>query len=111
MKKLLREIKLNPEWLGIPLVILGWVYIKKLLILEDSTNAQIPNDVLQMFVLGVFGLLLGNFVAHLGIKYNQPTIWKQYKSSVLYETTPPKEYYYSLGLYLFAYAVILIAVF
>jgi hypothetical protein len=111
MKNILKEIRLNPEWLGIPLVVIGWVLIKRFLILEDSTNATIPNDVLQMFVLGVFGLLLGNFVAHLGIKFNQPTIWKMYKSSVLHETTPPKEYYYSLALYLFAYVLTLIAVF
>jgi hypothetical protein len=109
-KGLVEEIKLNPEWLGIPLVFLSWVGVQRMLLINAEANAIIPDDVIQFFILASFGLLLGNFLAHFGIKYNNPSIWKQYKSSVKYGTTPPKEYFYYLVSYLLVYALILIAI-
>jgi hypothetical protein len=110
IKRIFKEIKLNPEWLGLPIVIIGWLSIKKALIYEDSTNAVIPNDIIQVFVLAVFGLLLGNFVAHLGIKFNHPTIWKQYRNSIENGDALPKEYFYSFCAYLLTYALMLLAI-
>lgn len=108
-KGLVEEIKLNPEWLAIPLTIIAWFGVQKGLLLNAEANAIIPDDVIQFFILACFGLLLGNFLAHFGIKFNNPSIWKQYKSSVKYGTQPPKEYFYYLVSYLLVYALILIA--
>lgn len=109
IKRIFREFKLNPELLAIPLVILGWFQVKGLLLLDPEANAIIPDDIIQIFILAMFGLLLGNFITHLGIKYNNPTLWKEYKEAVLNGTKAPQEYYSSVRSYLFAYVGILIA--
>jgi hypothetical protein len=110
-KTILNEIKINPEWVAIPLVVISYILIQRMLYWNAQANGLISDDVIQFFVLAAFGLLLGNFLAHLGIKFNHPIIWKQYKASIKDGVAPPKDYYYYLVSYLLVYALTLIAIF
>lgn len=108
--KILHTLKLFPEYLALPATLLFLYAIQKWLLWSDSTNTIIQDDWIQIVVMAAIVLLSGNFIAHLGIKFNQNPAWKEYKQWIRDGGEMPKSYFKILCLYLLAFAIIIAAV-
>jgi hypothetical protein len=110
MKKLFKIVRLYPEIFAIPIAILGLVFLQKVLLWMDSTNAIYQDDWVQTIVMAAITILSGNALAHGAIKFNQPSVFNEYKTWLDGNGKMPQDYFKLLCLYLGAFGLIILAI-
>lgn len=78
--KIVQTIKLFPEIVTLPILVLLFIGIEKPLAYFDPTIALYGVDFIQVLLMAFIGVMFANAIAHGAIKYNQPKVWKEYKS-------------------------------
>jgi hypothetical protein len=110
MKKLISIIRLYPEIFAIPIAILGLFSLQKVLLWIDSANAIYQDDWVQTIVMAAITILSGNALAHGAIKFNQPSVFNEYKTWLDGAGKMPQDYFKLLCLYLGAFGLIILAI-
>jgi hypothetical protein len=104
-------IKLFPEIVALPAVMVAWWLVTKILPVIYPTAGIIDEGIIQVPIIALVFLLIGNFVVYAGIKYNEPFIWKWYKENL--EDYSLDVHWLFLAMYtvrLIAFAVIMTAI-
>jgi len=105
---LARTLKFFPEFITIPVVV--FVLFQAQGYLEGvGANHIIPDDWVQFLFMAAITVMFANALAHGAIKYNQPSVWKEYKDWVLGSVRFPRKYILLLSLYLLAFLLAMLA--
>lgn len=102
-----KTIKQFPEVFALPVIWIGLIICKSLLELDLNANAIIPYDWIQFPVMAGATVMFANALAHGAIKYNQPSIWAQYKKWINNQGPEPDNYFSYLVLYTAAFVIIM----
>jgi len=111
MRKLIASLidfaRMFPEAFALPVTWVFLVLSKSLLEYDLRGNAIIPYDWIQFPIMAALILMFANAIVHGAIRFNQPEIWKQYKSWIQGKQAEPVSYTKYLIIYLAAFCVIL----